>query len=373
MSYYILPKNNNTILINPTSSEDPINVYMSNTLLNYYNEIFYHVNNAIMEIDSSYNSSYNSDDLFKIINPYEYIFSTVPGSKFSVSKLKLQTNLFYDFLEIMSTMNILDYFKDRSVNFLNICSNFNDTEYCLEMLREKNNDKIYSFNKINDVNLILKEDPFDFIFFDSFDDTCRNNNNNYFINLIKIIMIIFKQQKEKGICIVKINHIFYKPVVDIIYLLSSLFEKIYVIKPNTSNITKFDKYIVCKGFQKNNVNLYEENFLKLYDLLINLNNKNIKSLFEYDIPYYFSNKIDELNSIIGQQQLESIDQIISLLKNKNKQEKIENIIKLNIQKCVLWCDKFKIPCNKFTEKINIFLPNIKDLEISEVIINANES
>jgi len=29
--------------------------------------------------------------------------------------------------------------------------------------------------------------------------------------------------------------------------------------------------------------------------------------------------------------------------------------KSNIQKCIQWCDKFKIPYNKFTDKVNIFL------------------
>jgi hypothetical protein len=63
-----------------------------------------------------------------------------------------------------------------------------------------------------------------------------------------------------------------------------------------------------------------------------------------------------MNIIIGQQQLESIDQIINILKNKNKDEKIETIKKSNIQKSIAWCEKFKIPHNKFSEKVNIFLP-----------------
>jgi hypothetical protein len=73
------------------------------------------------------------------------------------------------------------------------------------------------------------------------------------------------------------------------------------------------------------------------------------------VPYYFKNKIDDLNIIIGQQQIEALDQIISLFKNKNN-DKIETIKKSNIQKSVFWCEKYNIPCNKFTEKINIFLP-----------------
>jgi hypothetical protein len=35
--------------------------------------------------------------------------------------------------------------------------------------------------------------------------------------------------------------------------------------------------------------------------------------------------------------------------------------KSNIQKSVSWCEKYKIPCNKFTEKINIFLPIVNQI------------
>ena len=83
-------------------------------------------------------------------------------------------------------------------------------------------------------------------------------------------------------------------------------------------------------------------------------------VLDYDVPYYFRNKIDDLNIIIGQQQIEALDQIITVFRNKNKNDKIECIKKNNIQKSVSWCEKYKIPCNKFTEKINIFLPIISE-------------
>ena len=138
----------------------------------------------------------------------------------------------------------------------------------------------------------------------------------------------------------------------------------YIVKTSTNNVISFDKYIVCKNFQINDLKkeIYDSNYLKLYEVLLNLNNRNtnIISFLNYDIPYYFINKIDELNNIIGQQQLENMSQIINILKNKNKDEKIESLKKINIQKCVSWCEKFKIPCNKFIDKLNIFLPNIQD-------------
>ena len=51
-----------------------------------------------------------------------------------------------------------------------------------------------------------------------------------------------------------------------------------------------------------------------------------------------------------------MDLIMNIIKNKNRDEKLENIKKSNIQKCIQWCEKFKIPHNKFLEKGNIFLP-----------------
>ena len=78
------------------------------------------------------------------------------------------------------------------------------------------------------------------------------------------------------------------------------------------------------------------------------------------MPYLFLNKIDDINIVLGQQQLEVMDQIVNILKNKNKEDKIENITKINIQKSVDWCEKYKIPYNKFTEKTNIFLPIVKE-------------
>jgi hypothetical protein len=73
-----------------------------------------------------------------------------------------------------------------------------------------------------------------------------------------------------------------------------------------------------------------------------------------------------MNIIIGQQQLESLDMIINIIKNKNKEDKIETIKKTSIQKSVSWCEKYKIPCNKFSEKTNIFLPINKEIKQNDI-------
>ena len=103
------------------------------------------------------------------------------------------------------------------------------------------------------------------------------------------------------------------------------------------------------------------NYLKLIVFIKKLEGSNISSILDNDIPYYFKNKIDELNIIIGQQQIDALEQIIMLYKNKSKNDKIELLKKNNIQKSVSWCEKYKIPCNKFAEKVNIFLPIANDV------------
>jgi len=297
-------------------------------------------------------SNNSFDCACKLINPYEFIFSKVPGSKFSVSKLKPKTNIFYDLLEISSNLNIFDSFKiTHPIKFLHISPNFQDSIECFEMFRDNYPDVHLFLENFNIDDNIFNELKLDFIF-------CETNPSNYFISLIQTIIIILRNQKLSGTSIIKIQDIFYKPVIDILYLLSSLYEKVYICKPNTNNIVTYDRYIICKNFLNDETcnNYLKLNYLKLIIFLKKLENKNIVSILDFDIPYYFKNKIDDLNIIIGQQQLEALDQIINIYKNKNKNDKIESIKKANIQKSVSWCEKYKIPCNKFTEKINIFLP-----------------
>jgi hypothetical protein len=322
--------------------------------------------------DLSFN---NIDFLLKEFNPYEYIFSKVPGSKFSVSKLKTNSNLFYELLEIVTTLNCFDSFKNASISLLHFGDdNFDDVVECFNLIRENKKDEINHYPQIEDKNNESEMNKkYDFLIYETNTNTMQNLNM-YIIHFIETILFLLKYQANNGICIIKINHIIHKPIIDLIYILTSLYEKTYIIKPNSSNITSFDKYLVCKNFCKQDVckqdvykpDIYKYYYHKLNELIKHFLshssldvNQNILSIIQSELPYYFMNKIDDMNIIIGQQQLECFDQIIGVFKNNNKKERMEYIRKINIQKSVNWCEKFKIPCNKFLEKTNIFLPIMK--------------
>lgn len=354
MSYYILPKNINVVNVNPMYSDEKKDPYLSFSLLHYCNKTQNQIKNMFKYIDMS-NNTY--DEAIKIINPYEFIFSKVPGSKFSVSKLKPKTNLFYDLLEIFNNLNIFEQYNLNNIKTLHISDNNDDSIECFEIIREIFNDEIHFYDN-NNYNLSdqIKEDTkFDYIFYDT-------NSNNYFLSIIESLLLVMRNQSHNGTTIIKISDSFHKPVIDALYLLTSLYDKVCLCKPNTNNITSFDKYIVCKNFLHNETsNIYlRQNYLKLLVFIKKYNNKNISQILDFNLPYYFKNKIDDINIIIGQQQLDALDQIINIYKNKSKEEKIESIKKINIQKSVIWCEKHKIPCNKFIEKTNIFLPIISE-------------
>ena len=369
MSYFLLPKIINNINIIPQHSEsnEKYKPYISNSLFNYYNDIYEQIISCIDITDLSSNSLI---DLVKIVNPYEYIFSKVPSSKFSVSKLKTKTNLFYEFLEIATTLNIFDSYKNNKINTLHFTQNKNDTIECFEMIRENYNDEIKYFDEINDETIkSIGDEKFDFLFFEA----KTNNLDNYIISLIEILMVILRNQESNGSCIIKIEQTFHKPVIDFLYFLSSLYDKTFILKPNTSNVTTFEKYIICKNFQIDE-NKKTQNIINYYTFSIflkKLEGNKIISILDCEVPYYFLTKVDDMNIIIGQQQLESLDMIINIIKNKNKEDKIETIKKTSIQKSVSWCEKYKIPCNKFSEKTNIFLPINKEIKQNDNFNIAN--
>lgn len=135
---------------------------------------------------------------------------------------------------------------------------------------------------------------------------------------------------------------------------------------NTTNIVNGERIIVCKNFIQNDEYWVEHDSIKYLGLaqdlqlqlekISNNSSSSIESIIDNKLPCYFINKIEDSNINIGHSQIEQLDLILYMIKNKNRDDKIETIKKNNIIKCVQWCEKYKIPYNKCIDKINIFLP-----------------
>lgn len=343
MSYYILPKNFNKCELSPLFKIEKIPIYASYSTYNYYNKAIKQlINICLAENNNTY------DTISKIVNTYEYIFSKIPEVDLSISKLKQKSGIFYDFLEISSISNIFEGL--HNINSLIISHNFLSVIDSIQMIKNDKNDKHQGFLNLHNTSTNSPLDKYNLILCE-LDSESYKNINTYIFGLIDIVILILKHQKNDGVAIIKISNVYHKPILDILYILTYIFKKVYIIKPNTSNIFSCDKYLVCKKFTYN-----EDYHKKLLEICENkCDTKNIHSIITSDLPYYFINKIDDMNIIIGQQQLEIIHHIINLLKNKNKNEKLDILKKNNIQKCIFWCEKHSIPYNNIFEKPNTSL------------------
>jgi len=151
----------------------------------------------------------------------------------------------------------------------------------------------------------------------------------------------------------KIFDCFMHQTVDLLYILSSFYEKVFIFKPNTSRYANSEKYIICKGFLFSKNTSFMPFLNRAFEKMTTIKNDDPSELFisrflNIQIPYLFTNKLEEYNAIFGQKQIENIYYTISLIDNKHKQDKIDNLIHSNIQKCVIWCLKHNIEHNVFT-------------------------
>jgi len=198
----------------------------------------------------------------------------------------------------------------------------------------------------NSMNVITADGGFDF----SID---FNKQESLATNLLFAqVSFAIAMQKQNGHFILKIFDIFTKTTSDIMYLLSTLYKQVFIVKPNTSRLANSEKYIVCKYF-KEPQHLLMNKIISEYPKL--QSKPFISSLFNFNLDYFYINKIEEYNAIFGQQQIENISCTLNLIGCKNKNEKLETFKKNNIQKCIQWCERNNIPFNKSVATTNIFL------------------
>jgi hypothetical protein len=429
MNYYTIPKNNTDISLKIQYTSDELTPYLSHSMFFYLNNVKeqlnkikdqdqHHisnnpvhidednvnnkdndnndsidedkVNNATITIDDIHGSSdcididnSNSDTsdsdipkeeitveyINKIVNPFEFIHTIVPGSNIAVSKVKPDSNLFFELMELFQIFDINELLQKNQINIGHFTPNHSSSNYYLNMLREDNTDNIiaepFNYDDIYDKMIQGQlNQGYDLLIFE-FNDDDYENINNYIKNMLLVFSVLVNYQNNEGLCIIKIDSVFYKIILDIIFSLSYLYDKLFVIKPMISDITKGYRYLICKNF-----NIGETNRKQLCDqveqtiinkLLSNpiTNYRYIYSILSSDIPYFLINKINEMNMVIGQQQIEAYDQIINIFKNKNRDDKLEALKRNHIQKCIHWCEKNQLPHNKFIDKINIFLTSSK--------------
>lgn len=401
MNWYLLPNVNqinieskidHTFFIYSINDYDHSNT--SNEIIEF--QLNSQLNKYLNNIKLQINTYKEKWDLFKkYTNPYEFIHTTIPNTKYSISKLKPLSRAFYKMIEICKTFSIINDLPPNTLTFhlaegpggfiealCYLRNNLNDTYYGMTLQNEdtntpgwkksykflKNNHNVIIengidqtgnlFNKENllycfkkykgSMNLITGDGGFDF----SIDFNNQETLSSKLI--ISQICYAIAMQKKGGSFILKVFDLFTSFSLDILFLLSSLYKKVYIIKPRTSRYANSEKYLVCKEFIRDDVTNILFKLLPLFDNYINKDNVKLNRLLNLEIPYLFISKLEEYNAIFGQQQIENILTTLNLIENY-KSDKLEIFKKHNIVKSIKWCQKHNIDYNQNVQNTNIFL------------------
>jgi len=187
------------------------------------------------------------------------------------------------------------------------------------------------------------------------------NNQEYTATKLIIAQVVYAltMQSNNGNFVLKVFDTFSRAMTDILYLLSSLYKYVYVMKPQTSRYANSEKYIICKGYllneNKKRINYVIKKIYDNFDILSS--NLYIETLFNVGYSRTFIYKIEEMNIIFGKRQIDNILCTLHLMTNKHF-DKIDYYKKKHIQKCIKWCEKFNIQFHKNIKSANIFLSNI---------------
>ena len=341
------------------------------------------------------------DTVKKLTNPYEFIHTAISIKANSISKIKPISRAFFKLIEICNVLDVFKNFSSKPIKSFHLAEGpggfieatvylrhnkydryfgmtlIDDTNYDVpgwkkgeSFLQENNNVTIeYGYdgkgNLYNHHNFKFCREKYgnsmDFITGDGgFDFSVDyNRQENMVLRLILTqVAYAISMQAKGGTFILKMFDLFSQSSVDILYILSSFYKSTYVIKPNTSREANSEKYIVCVGFKYDDTSEISNKFLSILHVLNNLkiNDMQIHRILNIKINYKYIKMIEEINAIIGSQQIENILSTLRIIQNKERKgEKIQSIKNKNIQKCIQWCIKHHIPYNKYGTNTNIFM------------------
>jgi len=207
----------------------------------------------------------------------------------------------------------------------------------------------YIKNCINKVYLITADGGFD-------EGTDFNNKEqlHYYLILNEIYSAI-ALQKQSGHFILKVFDIFTNTSMHLLYLLSLLYEDVFIYKPKTSRPTNSEKYVICKNFK-----CEQDTLDKITNVIFELS-KTLKSmkknkynsfeLFE-EIPLEFINRVKHINNYYIDRQCTFLEKAIKLCENTNFIDDYENQLNSSLEERK---NTFKQWENKYN--LNNFIPS----------------
>ena len=383
MSYYLLPRSYLFTYKNIQCIDGEPQTIISHSISHYL---------SIMK--EKITSREKQWDIYKkYTNPYEYIHTVSPFKKKAVSKHKPLSRSFFKMVEMMQTFKMQFRGPIRTFHLAegpggfieavrHLRDNKDDLYIGMTLLDDKKGDSsipawkksdgflksnpnVFLENGADGTGNILSFENFehvvakypekmDLITADGgFDFSVDFNQQEIFIGNLLFAQMAFAVclQKYKGKFVLKIFDCFMQHTIDILYILSSFYEKVYIMKPNTSRYANSERYVVCIGFLYDN----SASFYPFISSAFQSMTTRVHRFLNIPVSNVFIKKLEEYNAIFGQKQIQNIHFTLSLIENKPKYDKLESLIQNNIEKCMDWCERYSLPYNVMNVPTNIFL------------------
>lgn len=374
LPHFILPRLPPKLymFIDPQESENIPQPVINESLCFYLNDIKHHINTH----------EYMWETFKRFTNTYEYIHTTIPYKKHCISRYRPISRSFFKMIELI-------HFFELGTNSVNPMKTFHlaegpggfieamvkyrvrsDDKYIGMTLLDKHNSdynipawkktqhflqenkNVHIESGLDKTGNILSLDNFVYIhelYGSSMDLITADGGFDFSvdfdhqeINMTKLLygQIVYAlcMQKQGGHFVLKIFDIFMQHTVDMLVLLSSMYERVYITKPNTSRSANSEKYIVCKGFIHSSSYQFFPYLYKSFRKILQTNSsvdlrspselvvkrqtslvaplsgitsevapKYISRIFcNMPLHHFFMNRLEEYNIIIGQNQIENI-------------------------------------------------------------------
>ena len=320
----------------------------------------------------------------RFTNPYEYVHTAVPGQRYAVCRLRPVSRAFYKMLEIWKLSRLAEALPEGPFLSVHLAEGPGGFIEALAHVRKRMpdtyvgitlsqgddpsipgwrgnallaaNDRRLVIDECGGSGDILKRETLEhciseyagrasLVTGDGGFDFSSNFSHQETLTLPLILAQAahaLVTQAKGGCFVVKLFDVFTQATIDLVYLLGTAYKMVQIVKPHTSRHANSERYAVCKDFR-----LPPKAALDMGRRLFSVATapEAVCSLIERGIPRVFTSRLEESNAIFGQQQLENIVATLTLI-DEPRAERLESLKRANVQRCITWCSKHDVPCQR---------------------------
>ena len=340
------------------------------------NDVNHSLNDQLGAWKNKLNHNKNWDIAKRITNKYEFIFSS-GYNKINLVKKKPLSRAYFKLWEILHDFNIIHkdvetktaHIADGPGGFIECVCDYFERYDCnhqsVDGITLRSNDRkipnwkvskdhMHHFNiklydgSIYDPLVISKfvdhvgEQSVDFVTADGgfdFSADFNSQEKQCYRLMFCEVYIALRLQKSGGNFLLKVFDLFSPETITLIALCATFYERVRIIKPNTSRPANSEKYILFSTFSQDSRTAYDHHLVDMCDQ-IRKESFIIDALSVHNCSMFY-NDLTTYNIAYTANQIHHLKCTLDLSKNINEKNKV-SMIDDNLKLCKQWCIDYNI-------------------------------